>query len=217
MNKKIITIIVLLLLVNFLFGCASNGYDQYVDGIPFVYYSSFTASDVKYEVYEVEQVALISNDNMNTMKSIKYDYQEIDKNTSLDTSEWIINYYQDYDYQISKMDLSKEVLNTLYEKVAPSLDNISKKLGITLEYYPDDRIIEREYIVNQSKDFDSVLIVDLSIPYRLVDCSNHQTYIIYIPVKTTLAYRKNADLELILDDKNISLSYEAFISLSYSD
>ena len=145
------------------------------------------------------------------MKSIKYDYQEIDKNTSLDTSEWIINYYQDYDYQISKMDLSKEVLNTLYEKVAPSLDNISKKLGITLEYYPDDRIIEREYIVNQSKDFDSVLIVDLSIPYRLVDCSNHQTYIIYIPVKTTLAYRKNADLELILDDKNISLSYEAFI------
>lgn len=215
MNKKIGYLLAILLLITSLVGCAmKKGDTDYVDGIPFVYYNSFICGNKTYEVYEVEQIKLLSSD-LTDMGSIKYDYQEIKEPSSqAETSNWTINYYQNYEYQMEQALLEKEVLEALYENILDSLKAHEKSLDISLEYYEDERIIERELKVDTSKDYSSILIVDLHIPYRILDKMDGQTYIIYIPVKTSLAYRNDNIIEFVFDDKTITVDYDDFISLS---
>lgn len=218
MNKKIGYLFSIVILITSLVGCAmQKGDADYVDGIPFVYYDSFACGNKTYEVYQVEQVKLLSSD-LTDIGSIKYDYQEIEKLSSQgDANNWIINYYQNYEYQMEQAILEKEVLDALYVNILDSLKVYETSLDISFEYYEEGRIVERELVVDSKKDFSSVLIVDLYIPYRVVDTTNIQTYIIYIPVKTSLAYRNNNVIEFVFDDKTIVVDYYAFISLSNSE
>lgn len=209
---KRISYIFLVLLILVLASCGSYSDENNTDGIPFVYYDTFVYENVSYEVYEVESVYLINSDSLDN-QVIKYEYQELEKDPLL-TDEWIINYLQDYDYHMNQIRVEKDVINKLYENIYDSIIKFEESLQIDLEYYPNDRLIEREFVVDSNKEYTSVLLIDLLIPYRLVNVSNNQTNIIYIPVKTSLAYRNNDSLELVFDDLTISVSYNDFISLS---
>lgn len=209
---KIIKYFLVLLLTLILTSCAAYKNDFKTDGIPFVYYDSFVYENTKYEVYEVESIYLINSDS-SINQVIKYEYQELE-NDNLSTDEWIINYLQDYDYHMNHLEIEKEVIDKLYEKIYDSLMKFEEILAIDLEYYPTERLIEREFLVDEKVEYTSVLLIDLLIPYRLVNKNNNQTNIIYIPVKTSLAYRNNNLLKLVFDDLVIDINYDDFVSLS---
>lgn len=202
----------LFLLILVLTSCGSYDNDTNTDGIPFVYYDSFVFEDITYEVYEVENIYLFNNENLDN-QIIKYEYEELERNP-LSTDEWIINYLQDYDYHMNQIKVEKDVVNKMYENIYNSIIKFEENLKIDLEYYPSDRLIEREFLVDETKEYTSILLIDLLIPYRLVNTKTDQTNIIYIPVKTSLAYRNNDVLEIVFDNLIINVNYSDFISLS---
>jgi hypothetical protein len=192
--------------------CGFNPIDA-SDGIPFIYYDNFTYEGISYDIFEVEKIYLIdTNERVNQV--IKYDIQEIKKEDVFLTDEWIINYQQDYDYQMGLINVEKEVINKMYEEIEDSIKKFEGILNISLEYSPEERLIEREFVVDKNKEFTSVLLVDLLIPYRLVNNQTNQTNIIYIPVKSSLCYLNNEIVELIFDDVVIKMNYGDFINLS---
>ncbi len=210
--KRKISCIFILLLIMVLASCGFDPIDA-SDGIPFIYYDTFTYEDVSYDIFEVEKIYLIdANERVNQV--IKYDSQEIKKEDGFLTDEWIINYQQDYDYQMSLINVDKEVINKMYEEIEDSIKKFEGILNITLEYSEEERLIEREFVVDKNKEFTSVLLVDLLIPYRLVNNQTNQTNIIYIPVKSSLCYLNNEIVELIFDDVVIKMNYGDFINLS---
>lgn len=210
--KRKISCLFILLLIMVLASCGFNPIDA-SDGIPFIYYDTFTYEGVSYDIFEVEKIYLLdANERVNQV--IKYDSQEIKKEDGFLTDEWIINYQQDYDYQMSLINVKKEVINKMYEEIEDSIKKFEGILNITLEYSPEERLIEREFVVDKNKEFTSVLLVDLLIPYRLVNNQTNQTNIIYIPVKSSLCYLNNEIVELIFDDVVIKMNYGDFINLS---
>lgn len=210
--KRKISCLFILLLIMILASCGFDPIDA-SDGIPFIYYDTFTYEDVSYDIFEVEKIYLLdANERVNQV--IKYDSQEIKKEDGFLTDEWIINYQQDYDYQMSLINVKKEVINKMYEEIEDSIKKFEGILNITLEYSPEERLIEREFVVDKNKEFTSVLLVDLLIPYRLVNNQTNQTNIIYIPVKSSLCYLNNEMVELIFDDVVIKMNYGDFINLS---
>ena len=180
------------------------------DGIPFEYYTSFKSSNETYDLYIINNPLLFDVEILNEMFLVSYKYNKFQKENS---SNWIINYYKEYHYYVNDNSISQEFLNDFYNQILDTIDLYEKSLEISLDLYEDGHILNNEYIIDLQKEFSELFLIDLYIPYRIINKTTYQTYLINIPVKTFLGYRNNNQIELVYDDaKTVVLYYDLFIS-----
>ena len=180
------------------------------DGIPFEYYTSFKSSNETYDLYIINNPLLFDVEILNEMFLVSYKYNKFQKENS---SNWIINYYKEYHYYVNDNSISQEFLNNFYNQILDTIDLYEESLEISLDLYEDGHILNNEYIIDLQKEFSELLLIDLYIPYRIINKTTYQTYLINIPVKTFLGYRNNNQIELVYNDaKSVVLYYDLFIS-----
>ena len=92
--------------------------------------------------------------------------------------------------------------------------NYEQKLDIIFEIPVNNSKEEREYVINNNILFEKLYIIDLYIPFRIINESTNQIYYISIPVKNFLAYQQEDDLTIYYDEKKVILDYNKFISSS---
>ena len=63
-----------------------------------------------------------------------------------------------------------------------------------------------------NKEFESVFVIDLYLPYKLRNVITNEEYIFNVPIKSFLAYKHNDVICVIFDQENILLDYNTFIS-----
>lgn len=180
------------------------------DGIPFEYYTSFKSGNETYDLYIINNPLLFDVEILNEMFLVSYKYNKFQKENS---SNWIINYYKEYHYYVNDNSISQEFLNDFYNQILDTIDLYEESLEISLDLYEDGHILNNEYIIDLQKEFSELFLIDLYIPYRIINKTTYQTYLINIPVKTFLGYRNNNQIELVYDDaKTVVLYYDLFIS-----
>ena len=212
--KKILLLLILILCI-FITSCAKrepNHSDSTVDGIPFEYYNSFHFNEELYDLYIVDNPILLNNDILDEMLLVSYRFDKFQKEN---TKTWIINYNKEYNYISNIQNKNQEFLNEFYSQILGILGKYEYSLGINLSVYENGLVLNKEYIIDLSKEFNELFIIDLYIPFRIFNANKNQTYFINVPVKTFLGYRNNNQIELVYEDNNaIVLNYELFISLS---
>ena len=214
--KKIFLSFIFLLLVVALIGCASNpGFKDDApsspDGIPFYQYKTFEYNGDLYEIYRLETIDFIDSSINNSISTLKYYYTEYEK---LETSSWTINYFQDLKRFISLESTDRELIECFYTNIKDTINEYDKLLEIDLEIYTDETNFEKEFIVDFQQSFSSVLVIDVYLPYRLINKTTNETYNFNVPVKSFLAYRNNDSLRILCDNINFEIKYSDFISLS---
>ena len=62
-------------------------------------------------------------------------------------------------------------------------------------------------------EFTSVIAIDIYLPYQLINQTSNETYIIYVPIKSFLAYKNNDEIKIPLEE-DLILNYDSFIAFS---
>lgn len=214
--KRILIFSVLILSLCLLHGCGKkdNAHSDGInDGVPFNYYTSFEYENNQYDLYKVVDPMIITDQLYGNIYKLEYYYNVFKKtNTS---SEWIINYYQQYDYLISNNNLNENIIDIFYNNITNTLNEYETSLNIELEYFKDSTLLQKEFKINLNKEFNEVFVIDLYIPFKLINKTLNQTYTISVPVKTFLAYRNNDLITIVYNNELFyTLNYSEFISLS---
>lgn len=214
--KRILIFSVLILSLSLLHGCGKkdNAHSDGInDGVPFNYYTSFEYENNQYDLYKVVDPMIITDQLYGNIYKLEYYYNVFKKtNTS---SEWIINYYQQYDYLISNNNLNENIIDIFYNNITNTLNEYETSLNIELEYFKDSTLLQKEFKINLNKEFNEVFVIDLYIPFKLINKTLNQTYTISVPVKTFLAYRNNDLITIVYNNELFyTLNYNEFISLS---
>lgn len=214
--KRILIFSVLILSLSLLHGCKKkdNAHSDGInDGVPFNYYTSFEYENNQYDLYKVVDPMIITDQLYGNIYKLEYYYNVFKKtNTS---SEWIINYYQQYDYLISNNNLNENIIDIFYNNITNTLNEYETSLNIELEYFKDSTLLQKEFKINLNKEFNEVFVIDLYIPFKLINKNLNQTYTISVPVKTFLAYRNNDLITIVYNNELFyTLNYNEFISLS---
>jgi len=210
--RKIFLLIISIISLTSLISCASNpkGDTTPTDGIPYKKYQSFKYDNTLYSVYCLEYSLTFEELLLNDMiDKFNYTYKELEKKES-DT--WIINYQHTNKYIVDK--LTDEVVEQVYSLVKNLLSSYQNTLDIVFSIPVNNSEEEREYIIDNNIIFEKLYIVDLYIPFRIIDETNSQTYFISIPVKNFLAYQQEDDLTIYYDEKKVVVDYNKFISSS---
>lgn len=189
-------------------GCSAKGPDHVVDGNFFVFNCKFEYDDHIYEIYSLSSVDLFSDDGQSLNNELVFTYTEKEK---IEASTWIINYYDYNDYIVTKDNIDKELLDVFYDRVKDSLIDYGNDLNIEFDLNYDHEMIEKEFVVDLENEYSSIMIVDLYIPFKI---NGYQTFNVYVPVKTFLAYRNNDLVLLKFNEYELSMPYEVFVSLS---
>ena len=151
---------------------------------------------------------LFSDDGQSLNNELVFTYTEKEK---IEASTWIINYYDYNDYIVTKDNIDKELLDVFYDRVKDSLIDYGNDLNIEFDLNYDHEMIEKEFVVDLENEYSSIMIVDLYIPFKI---NGYQTFNVYVPVKTFLAYRNNDLVLLKFNEYELSMPYEVFVSLS---
>ena len=211
--KKILLLLILITCV-FVTSCNAKGNKNDVpnsDGIPFEYYSTFESENEIYKLYIIKDPLLYTNEFINEMFLLNYEYKTFKKEN---TNNWILNYHKEYHYIVDN-NLNQEFLKSFNVAILETIAIYEESLGITLDLYEDGFIFNSEYKIEQSKEFSELYVVDLFIPYRVINNTTNQTYLINVPMKTFLGYRNNNQVELYYSDNKIeTIDYNIFISLT---
>lgn len=209
--RKIFLLIISIISLTSLISCASNT-DKYKpnDGVPYKKYQSLEYDNTKYSIYCLEYDLTFEELLLNDMiDKFNYTYKELEKKES---NTWIINYYHINKYLTDE--LSIELIDQVYSLVKNLLSNYENILDIVFTIPVNNSEEEREYIIDNSIIFEKLYIIDLYIPFRIINESTNQIYYISIPVKNFLAYQQEDDLTLYYDEKKVVLDYNKFISSS---
>ena len=210
--KKHFLLFLVILLTIVLIGCKSMKSEPgSVDGSFFQYSKKFEHDNHFYEIYQLPAVSLMDDYNQSINKSIQFTYTEKQK---IEVNSWIINYYDTFDYLVSVEDVEKELLDVIYDNIKESLDEYEKSIGIEFSTDYDGTEIEKEFVVDTNIECDSVLLVDIYIPFRI---NGYQTFDVFVPVKTFLAYRSGDELTLKCDDIELKVSYSVFTTSNNVD
>lgn len=216
--KRIIFMLLLLVALP-LISCSSGhhpGSDENdnIDGIPFYMFKKFVMDSSLYEIYKPSDVLFIDNFNSDSGKVIKYYYSEYNKIDSSETNlqNWTINYKQEVEKVFYDNYEKKELIERFYEEIKDSILEYSILFNTTLDYYNNTSEFEKEFIVDMNKEFESVFVIDLYLPYKLRNVITNEEYIFNVPIKSFLAYKHNDVICVIFDQENILLDYNTFIS-----
>lgn len=181
----------------------------------FIQVCRFTYNEDMYAVGRLNSFALFTDLQSNDKPNFVYYIEEYKMDNTVNVSNWTINYKQDVTSIICEVPLEEAFVNMVYENIRTSLKEVSLMLDITLDYYYNLFDVEKELLVDMNNEFQSVYVVDLYLPYLLQNQTKNQAYIINVPIKSILAYLNNENLKLILDDEEIEIPYESFISSPY--
>lgn len=229
--KKIkhLTILFIFILAFFLLTCCSaspkddnmtnapSSDDNNIDAT-YQLYKNFSYNNEIYQIYKIENAMtfdeLIALGYTN-LKYVIYEYDnifdEVDANMPVPSS-WIINYQQDISQIINNNAYSTELLNEINHQIKMSISEYEIILGMNLDYYDDLFDIQKELRVESSYQADTILAIDLYIPYQIKITSTNEVFTIYLPVKSFLGYKNNNTVICVYDDKTKELSYADFIN-----
>lgn len=192
---KALSLFLIVILISILSSCGAANKGEFmgsgvIDGLQYRIFSTIEINDETYEIYEPVNVALIDNNLDETMQSLQYVYQELGHQ---DVDVWRINFFYEYKVLTSNTEINDEVVSKLEKQVIPSVKHFEQNLGISFEYYDFEKETLQEFVVD-NKNYDSLYLTVVYIPYYIVNISNYETYHIFIPVKTFLAYRSDSDI-----------------------
>ena len=204
--KKCSFFLILIILIPLLTSCAAASNKKGINRIPFNYYENIYFNDIEYQIYTVADEMYFDLNDLDG--ALIYYYKEYEKKG---TDQWIINYYDAYQFRVSDVTIDEKLLDDFYSKVSPIIENIEQYLNLSFETHSDETRLEKEFIIDNI-DCDSVMIIDMYIPFKLVNSLSYETNVIYIPVKTFLAYRNNYKVIMIYDEnKKYEYNYYDFI------
>lgn len=227
--KKIkhINIVFILVLAFFLLTCCSASskgdyennnpsIDENNKDVSYQLYKNFSYGDEIYQIYKIENAItfdeLIVSKN-NNLKYVVYEYDNVYDDT-LAPSSWIINYQQEISQIINNNSYSNDLLNEINHQIKMSIYEYELVLDMKLDFYDDLFSIEKELKVESSYQADTILAIDLYIPYQIKISSTNETFTIYIPVKSFLGYKNNNTVICVYDDKTKEISYDDFININ---
>lgn len=211
MHKKIHKLFLLLLLiiiVPLVSSCGAQGSkDNSLNGIPFTQQDELVYNDCIYQIYAAADYKYFDLQKPKT--AFIYYYQEYEK---INSDNWIINYYDIYQLIIINNTIEPDLLKEIYNKVKPIISNIETQVNLTFELYEDETPLEKEFIIDNTRDYQKLYILDMCVPFRVQNMMTYETYIIYIPVYTFLAYQNNESVTFVYDNNHIySINYYDFI------
>ena len=223
LNKSflIFTIFVMLMIV---FGCTNgSGGNSSGDDSPtkkpiwnsisdeeYIQIDKFVYDNIEYTIEKIKSPAFIEayleSKNSNLVYCIEQYYSVDETLTS-----WSINYKQDVKKILSEDDLSVEFVNALYQKIESHIGALTLDLQLSIEYYDNLFSIEKELPVDMEKEFTSIFVVDVYIPFKIKNVTTNEAIIINIPIKSFLGYVNESLIIFVYDEKSISLEYDSFI------
>ena len=211
--KKIIAFVFMFCLM-LLSSCASKGgetfNETYIDGVAYEYYEDVFLNNEIYTLYKPTVINHPEDGLPEYLQAVQYSYQEL-KYEGVDN--WRIDYFYQFDVLLSNTDLDEEVVNVIVDKIKLTFSQYQQKLDITFEEYDFYNPTHIELISKDAKATSTYLTV-LYLPFYLVNNLTNQNYMIHIPVKTFFAYRYDDVVIFDYLTKEISISYNTFISLS---
>ncbi len=212
-KKRIFILILFLLGLISLNGCkAKSDLDNFANNeIPFNFYKSFTLNDNTYDLYCIKNPKLFDQEFTDDMRLIRYLYKRYDKINISKYHNWRINTLYQYEYLVD-VKLNNELLEMFNDNIVEKLVEYQISLDMKFEHYNEKKIIEKEFIVDQSKTYDYVYLIDLCIPFKLINRNTTQIYNINIPVKTILAYQDIDQMEFVYDEFVLTTDYHSFFS-----
>ncbi len=212
-KKRIFIFILFLFAIITLNGCNAKGDFENIanNEIPFNYYRSFTLNDNMYDLYCIKNPKLFDQEFSDEMLLIRYFYKQYDKIDINKYHNWRINTLYQYEYLVD-VELNNELLEMFNNNIVEKLNEYQISLGINFEYYNEKKIIEKEFKIDQSKTYEYVYLIDLYIPFKLINRNMNQIYNINIPVKTILAYQGFDQMEFIYEEFVLTTDYHSFFS-----
>ncbi len=194
MNKVIKNLLIVFLMIIFiplLTSCGAGGNSGDVQGIPFKTGISFIYQNETYCIYVVADNNLFSLD-FKKNKSLLYNYKKYENN---DVSQWTINYIDTYEY-IQTSELNDDLLNEINNYIKPYINEYSNLLNISLDTYSQKTNIEKEYTIENNSTYDAIYIIDIYIPFMILNESTFEKILIEVPVKTIIGYESNGMIML---------------------
>lgn len=219
--KRIILIILLLFTVTFI-SCSNGNHGNDINNskndniISFYQFRRFKFKDTEYEISKPKDALFIDqfNKSNNVIKYYYHEYQRLDDANS-NLSTWTINYKQEIEKVLANSYDNKDLIYKFYEEIESSILEYSVLFNNNLDYYKNYQEFEKEFIVDMNENFSSVLIIDLYLPYKLVNYSTKEETILNVPIKSFLAYKIDDVIKVIDNDFTVELDYNDFISSSY--
>lgn len=213
MRKRIHTFLIicsLTLIIMLLYGCSPNGdIHNPSSGSAFIYYDNIKVDNESYRIFVINDVDYLQFDELNPSRmATKYQYREYKVD---EINNWKINYLDQYQYIIDD-ELSDEVLNQFYDKIKDLLVDYEDLLNLEFETYYNNTSLEKEYTFENIELYQSILLIDVYLPFRIVD--DNQTYTVFVPVKTFQAYRDLSNNLCISynEEREININYSLFMS-----
>ena len=173
----------------------------------------YTHSDSTYLIKELTEITPINQLTNDNLSNYIYIIKEYKNNLDSSLSNWSINYRQDVSKIICSKDLEQDFILDFYQKIESSLNTFEIKTKIEIDYYENLFEIEKELPVNMEIEFTSVIAIDIYLPYQLINQTSNETYIIYVPIKSFLAYKNNDEIKIPLEE-DLILNYDSFIAFS---
>ena len=214
--KKIFLIFVLFLSLS-LISCASGQFNtetgsDHISGVPFYEFRKFVFNDEQYSIFKTDNVKFIDHFEDREGKVIKYVYHEYPRIEENNLQVWTINYKQEVENILSDNYDDIDLIKKFYDEIESSLLEYSILLNVDLEIYKSSDELEKEFNIDMTNYFDSILVIDAYLPYKLHNITKNEEYIFYVPIKSFLAYKNESLIKVILDDEEHELSYQSFIS-----
>lgn len=210
MYKKIILNIFLIISILIFSGCgAAAGPTGALSGIPFLYYKEYSYNNKIYTIYALENDAIDYFNGTVYYKYTKYNKQDV--------NTWIINYIDNNQYYVysSSALLQKEQINEFSNNIKDCLINYQNKLNITFDIYDDETKIEKEFII-ENNTYENIYIIDMYIPFNLLNNETREVYTILVPVKTIIGYQKSGLITIHYANNVIeSINIDTFLNTYY--
>ncbi len=205
--KKIIIVILIAVLIPFMASCALPHFKFPISGIAFDSYKTIEIENERYEIYKISDEQYLTIDELNS--AFLYNYQEIKKPSCI---QWTINYFE-YNEYLQTNNLDTIILNQFYNSIKPLLDNYQSNLSFAFDLYQHNEYLEKEFTIENIYEYNNIYLIDMYIPFQIVNLNSNIEYLIYIPVKTFLCYRINESMKLVLDSEHvINTTYYDFVN-----
>ncbi len=219
--RKFLSSFVIILLFFVMTSCSAsnkdNGPKPSEDYIVMDFYKTIEIDTVQYTVYKPLHINFFKDLDRSALRYYYNEYPKID-NSDSNLTTWTLNYNQQvkdlFNNSLSSYtysEFNKALYHEFYKHIEDSIKEYDINLGVTLDYYKNESELQKEFTVDMTREFSSVLIIDLYIPYHFTS-EYHKDYYLHIPVKSFLAYKNDNTLTIIYDDKEKVIYYDTFIS-----
>ena len=215
-NKLFLFLIVIFSSV-ILYSCngGSTGIIRVPNSSDLTYYEikRFIYDNQVYSVQKVKDAYFLETDKDIVKSNIYYYVHEYSKPEGLEEN-WLINYKLDLNRTIYRYISDEALVQEFYNNIEMSIKEHEVEFNLELDYYESLKAIEKEFSVDMSKEYSSVIAVDAYLPYMILNETTGKYIYFSVPIKSFLGYKNNDNIEFVCDDKIISVDYQTFMTSS---